>query len=138
MNNRLKLYVENRGILREEQAGFRNGYSVHDNTFVLKNVVDLYLSRRKKLYCVFVDYSMAFDKINRTLLWEKLVSTGINGPILKVLFNMYADAKSCINLNGKMSEFFECSTGVRQGENLSPYLFAIFTNDLMAMSHYSV
>ena len=73
---------------------------------------------------------MAFDKINRTLLWEKLVSTEINGPILKVIFNMYADAKSCVNLNGKMSEFFECSTGVRQGENLSPYLFAIFTNDL--------
>ena len=130
LNNRLKLYVENRGILGEEQAGFRNGYSVHDNTFVLKNVVDLYLSRRKKLYCVFVDYSMAFDKINRTLLWEKLVSAGINGPILKVVFNMYADAKSCVNLNGKLSEFFECSTGVRQGENLSPYLFAIFTNDL--------
>ena len=73
---------------------------------------------------------MAFDKINRTLLWGKLVSTGINGPILKVIFNMYADAKSCVNLNGKMSEFFECSTGVRQGENLSPYLFATFTNDL--------
>ena len=64
---------------------------------------------------------MAFDKINRTLLLEKLVSTGINGPILKVIFYMYADAKSCVNLNGKMSEFFQCSTGVRQGENLSPY-----------------
>ena len=61
---------------------------------------------------------------------EKLASTGINGAILKVIFNMYANTKSCVNLNGEMSKFFECSTGVSQGEIFSPNLFAIFTNDL--------
>jgi hypothetical protein len=32
--------------------------------------------------------------------------------------------------NGSQSEFFPCLTGVRQGENLSPFLFSIFLNDL--------
>ena len=36
-----------------------------------------------KLYCTFVDYSKAFDRINRNKLWSKLIGNGINGKILK-------------------------------------------------------
>ena len=43
---------------------------------------------------------------------------------------MYNDIKSCVQYNGSQSEFFPCHSGVRQGENLSPFLFSIFLNDL--------
>ena len=43
---------------------------------------------------------------------------------------MYNDIKSCVEYSGSRSDFFPCLTGVRQGENLSPFLFAIFLNDL--------
>ena len=42
---------------------------------------------------------------------------------------MYKSAKSCITTNGAMSDFFTCNVGVRQGENLSPLLFAVYLND---------
>ena len=42
---------------------------------------------------------------------------------------MYANAKSHVSLNNELSEAFPCQVGVRQGENLSPLLFAIFLND---------
>ena len=38
--------------------------------------------------------------------------------------------KYCIAMNGKQSDFFHSFRGVRQGENLSPVLFAPFLNDL--------
>ena len=38
---------------------------------------------------------------------------------------MYKDIKS----NSK-SDYFPCDNGVRQGENLYPFLFAMFLNDL--------
>ena len=43
---------------------------------------------------------------------------------------MYDGIKSCVQYNGCVSEFFPCLTGVRQGENLSPFIFSIFLNDL--------
>ena len=43
---------------------------------------------------------------------------------------MYDNIKSCIVSNDQKSDFFACMKGVRQGENLSPFLFSIFLNDL--------
>ena len=41
---------------------------------------------------------------------------------------MYDMAKSCVKQNNLMSEYFLCSIGIRQGDNLSPLLFALFIN----------
>ena len=43
---------------------------------------------------------------------------------------MYNNIKSCVSINGNLSEYFISVNGVRQGENLSPFLFALFINDL--------
>ena len=43
---------------------------------------------------------------------------------------MYANIKSSVSNDGMMSDFFSSEVGVRQGENLSPILFALFVNDL--------
>ena len=59
----------------------------------------------------------------RCSLWFKLIAIGINGKLLSVIRDLY-----CKN-NGKPSDYSNCNTGVRQGENLSPLLFAIFLND---------
>ena len=42
---------------------------------------------------------------------------------------MYDNAKSHVSANNNLSEPFPCQVGVRQGENLSPLLFAMFLND---------
>ena len=62
----------------------------------------------------------------------KLLNNDINGKILNVIKSLYVNAKSCVKLNGKISEYFSCCKGVRQGENLSPVLFAIYLNDFHA------
>ena len=43
---------------------------------------------------------------------------------------MYDNIKSCVKCNKEMSGYFASEIGVRQGENLSPFLFAISLSDL--------
>ena len=102
VNKRLTDYIEGTGQLGEEQAGFREGYSTLDHTFVLHSLVNLYLHRRKRIYCLFVDYRKAFDLVDRSSLWTKLISHGINGNIVAVIYNMYNNAKSCVIIRGLM------------------------------------
>ena len=130
VNTRITQYFEENGIIGEEQAGFRSNYSTVDHMFTLKSIIDIYLHNGRRLYCAFVDYKKAFDTVCRSALWKKVLSSGIDGKIFKVIHNLYNKAKSCVKNNGELSDFFKCSVGVRQGENLSPILFAIYLNDL--------
>ena len=129
INYRLYTYLTNEGTLGNEQAGFRPKHSTLDHIFALQTLSSYYISKGKQLYCAFVDYSKAFDFIDRTYLWQKLLDSKINGKVLNVIKNMYINAKSQVSVNNKLSDPFPCQMGVRQGENLSPLLFAIYLND---------
>ena len=131
LNERLKCFININGLLHEEKTGFRDDYSTIDRIFSLSLIVNIYLSKGKRLYAAFIDYKKAFDSINRVAIWKKLVGNGIHGLILKVIFNMYDKAKSCVSCGNQQSEYFQSNVGVRQGENLSPLLFALFLNDLV-------
>lgn len=122
--------MEENKLLSEIQTGFRKHYSTIDNIFTLNALLEICKSRKLKLYCCFVDYTKAFDNVWRIGLWQKLLKYGIEGKILNVIKNMYADVKSCILVNGETSCYFSCEKGVRQGENLSPLLFSIYLNDV--------
>ena len=99
LNERLSNFVKAHDTVGLEQAGFKSDNSTIDHIFVLKTFADIYLNKRKRLYCCFVDYQKAFDA-NRTKLWTKLLFSGISGRILKVIKNLYSQAKSCVNVSG--------------------------------------
>ena len=73
--------------------------------------------------------------MQRGLLWGKLLNSGVNGKVLRVIRDMHAKAKSCVKTRHVktrhgLSQFFVSNVGLRQGENLSPGLFPPFLNDL--------
>jgi hypothetical protein len=86
-------------------------------------LIDIYLSKKKRLYCSFIDYQKAFDSINRTALWRKLLAHSIDGKILKVIHNIYDKAMSCVKVNNALSDTFVSCLGVRQGGKFTPIFF---------------
>ena len=124
LNNRLNVLSNELDILSENQAGFRKAYSTTDNIFVLYSLIDILRSKKKKLFCTFVDFEKAFDKGWRSAMWHKLLTYNINGKIFSVILRMYENIKSRISFQGQISDYFSCNNGLRQGGNLSPFLFA--------------
>ena len=114
INDRLKMYSDSTNIIKETKAAYRQGYSTLDHVFLLKCVIDLFNWKKKKLFCLFVDYKKAFDLVWREGLWYKMVKANINGKIMNVICNMYDNIKSCVMLNQNMSDTFMCIMGVRR------------------------
>ena len=130
LNTRLTNFLEDNMLLLENQAGFCSEYYTNDHMFTLKYIIDLYLSSGRRLFCAFVDHRKAFDTVNRTALWKKLLSYNISGKIFQAITNLYKATKLCVTHKVKTSSFFYSNIGVRQGENLSPLLFTIYLNDI--------
>ena len=86
LNQRLYNYLTSYEILKENQAGFRAGYSSFDHIFSLYALIELLKAKNKKLYCCFIDFRKAFDSVWRIGLWMKMLGNGINGKI----FNLFS------------------------------------------------
>ena len=128
LNHRLCSYNECQQIIGNEQVGFRSWHSTIDYIFFLHTLIDLYLNKKIK-YCALIDYKKAFDCVDRTLLWQRILESNVNSKLFRVIYNMYDAGKSCIKVGNNLSEVFHCNIGVRQGENLSPILFAMLINE---------
>ena len=72
LNHRLTQLAEQNDILAEEQNGFRPNRSCTDHLITLTIIINTRKITRKSTFIGFVDFSKAYDKINRNLLWHKL------------------------------------------------------------------
>ena len=83
-----------------------------------------------RIYSCFIDFKKAFDTVWHDGLFYKLQQIGIKGHFLETLQNIYKNTRCAIKLDDKLTQFFPCKKGVRQGDPLSPTLFNIFINEL--------
>ena len=104
--------------------------STIDNIFVLNGLITHCINNNEYLYCCFVDFTKAFDYVERDILWYKLIKIGVRGRMLDIIKSIYTTVRSRVKNNNTLSESFSCNIGVRQGECLSPFLFAMYVNDL--------
>ena len=70
-----------------------------DNLFVLNYLVAHFLNQNKQLYCVFVDFTKAFDYVVRDNLWYKLLKVGVRGRMFDIIKSIYSTVKSQVKHN---------------------------------------
>ena len=73
---------------------------------------------------VFVDFQKAFDT-------PQIIDPGYSQPVqcsnclISDIIQMYSDASACVSTELGPTEWFKTSSGVLQGDTLSPYFFIV-------------
>lgn len=114
----------------DSQFGFKAKHSTDLCTFVLKEIIDFYVSHSSPIYICFMDASKAFDKVNHWILFKKLLKRGVPKFIVRLLSVWYSSQKFYIKWSNKLSSGFNVSNGVRQGGIMSPILFNLYVDEL--------
>ncbi len=124
----------NRNIILNIDDPFQSGFKINarttDNIFVLNSLIYRQKLKGKPLYVCFVDFTKAFDYVNRFALYYKLIQRGIHGKLLKLVIDMYDKAKCRVKWKGRVGGEVDSKFGVLQGGMLSPKLFTEFLYDL--------
>ena len=124
--------MEENHIIHDEQIGFTKNKRTADHMFVLKTLVDKHTSKGSKpLYSCFIDFKGAFDTVWHHALLYKLRKIGVSDKFYTLIKSMYSKTELCVKVGKNLTDSFESSIGVRQGDNLSPTLFKIFVNDFI-------
>ena len=134
LNSRIVHWAEINNIFSEAQCGYRKGRSTIDHVFSLMGIIQKYISKKKgRLYCLYIDFSAAFDSVRHDMLWYVLMKLGLHGNILRVLKSMYQKLNSSILVSDGITEHFAYDKGTRQGCMISTSLFVLFLNELHYM-----
>ena len=112
----------------EHQFEFKTQNSTDMCIFTLKSVIKYYTKQKSSVYtCCSIDATKAFDRVSHWVLFSTLIKA--KHPIahcqsycILVSNTVYM----CSKWREISSTYFNLSNGVRQGEVLSPKLFAMY------------
>ena len=127
--NRIQDHVD--PILRSNQAGFPSERSCAQQIHILRRIMEGFQDYQLPLTVTFIDFKKAFDSINREVMFAVLQHYGISEPLVNAIGALYNNSKSAVMVDGNISDPFEVSTGVLQGDVLVPFIFIILVDYLL-------
>jgi hypothetical protein len=125
----------------ESQFGFYPGRDTTQAAFILRHVVQAVKfaasqaggqSANRRVYCAFMDFTQAYDRIDRKKLWLHLESIGMPQHLLRAVQGMYDGDTYILMDGGRQTPPIQPTQGVKQGCPLSPLLFSLYINDFAA------
>ena len=111
-------------------GGFSKDSQTSDNIFILHSLIKRQLLLNKGVIIVWVDFSQAFDIMNRAITFYKIIKSGLHGRVINTLRNLYTKTVFRVKHEGKLSEKIQQFVGVNQGGNASPIIFKKYLSDM--------
>jgi len=121
----------------DNQFGFKKGHGCNHAIFTARNIIERLINDGSTINLCTLDVSKAFDKVNHSALFTKLMKRQIPLALLHVLENWLNNSWTCVKWYSVYSRFIKIKCGVRQGSVLSPSLFAVYLDDIISLLPFS-
>ena len=121
--NRIQKHIGK--LVKPEQTGFINNRQGTDNIRKALNLQYIATKRDTPSMFLSLDAEKAFDRLDHAFLEQTLSHMGFNDRFIQWFRVFYKNPKSRVRVNGCCSNFFPLERGSRQGDSLSPSLFAL-------------
>jgi len=113
------------------QFGFKKRSSCSHALLAFSESIKYFTSNRNKVYAAFLDASKAFDKVLHNCLFVKLLRKNVPVCLVLLLRSWYSQLQCVVRRQNNYGDSFQVLCGVRQRGVLSPYLFALYIDDLI-------
>ena len=113
-------------FLSEAQMGFRKERGCTDAIFALRQLSEKVTERNRELNVIFVYQEKAFGRVNTDKLWETLEMYNVHGQLLDNIHTIYANSMSTVRTSEGLTDWFDITSGVRQGCVLSSLFFITY------------
>ena len=114
------------------QFGFKRGHSASHAVFALRSCVDYFIKHGSNVLVAFMDCSKAFDTVSHYGIFLKLIGRNVPLCFLRIIMFLYLNMRSRCQWRGSFSEYFDVLTGTKQGGVISPRIFTLYVDDLIA------
>lgn len=91
---------------RENQAGFRPGRSCTDQIFSFRQIIELHHEFRQPTVVAFLDFTAAFDSVDRGTIWSLLKMEGIPNKLVNLCASMYENINCRVRAYGEDGHAF--------------------------------
>ena len=125
-------HLENYLYIHENQFAYRPATGCMDAKTVLNKTVMYYHLQRSDVYCAMVDLSKAYDRINTSVLFDKMKETELPGQVIALINFMCKDTFFRTSYGGQLSDEWKARIGVRQGGISSGKFFNFYLNEVIS------
>ena len=119
--------------LTDVEARFRRGKGTRDQIANIYWIIEKERELRKNIYFYFIDYTKAFDYVDRNKMWKILQEMAIPEHLGCLLRNLYAGQEATVRTGHGTTDWFQIQKEVCQGCILSPCLFNFYAEYICKM-----